>query len=135
MSFLGDHTLSLIQRGLDVGLKRQLVLTSNVANLDTPDYTPGDVKFEEALGAVCKDSVSLRRTSSGHLSLGGEHGGEAIETVKSADRAPSLDGNSVDLDTQMARLGQNGVAYQANIKAVSKKLALLKYAASEGAMS
>ena len=133
MSFLGDTTLSLIQRGLDVGLKRQLVLSSNVANLDTPNYTPGDVDFEAALGAVSKtSSVAVARTEAGHMALNG--GAEEIRTTQTPDREPSLDGNSVDLDSQMARLSQNGVAYQANIKAISKKLALLKYAASEGAM-
>ncbi|MEZ4461593.1 MAG: flagellar basal body rod protein FlgB [bacterium] len=133
MSFLGDTTLSLIQRGLDVGLKRQLVLSSNVANLDTPNYTPGDVDFEAALGAVSKtSSVSIARTEAGHMTING--GAEEIRTTQTPDRQPSLDGNSVDLDSQMARLSQNGVAYQANIKAISKKLALLKYATSEGAM-
>jgi flagellar basal-body rod protein FlgB len=132
MSFLGDNTLSLIQRGLDVGLKRQTVLSSNVANLDTPNFTPSDVAFEAALGkADGITSVHVKRTDGRHIAMHGK-GGD-IETNKSEDRPASLDGNSVDLDTQMARIGQNAIAYQANIKAISKKLALLKYAANEGA--
>jgi len=131
MSFLNDATLNLLQRGLDVGLRRQLVISSNVAHLDTPGFAPSDVNFEAALSQA-GGSKSVAQTHKGHLSLGG--GDASIPTEESPDKVASLNGNSVDLDTQMARMGQNGVSFQANIKAVSKKLAILKYAASEGAL-
>lgn len=132
MSFLNDNTLSLLHRGLNVGLQRQLVLSSNVANLDTPGFTPSDIDFSAAIERA-EGSSALKQTNSRHMSINGDTRG-AVEAQESPDKVASTDGNSVDLDMQMARLGQNGVAYQANIKAVSKKLAVLKYAASEGAL-
>ena len=132
MSFLGDHTLTLAGRGLDVMLRRQAVLSSNVANLDTPGFVPEDVDFKRALdGAKNSSSIGVARTARSHMAIDGS-GPEDIPTEQVFDKRPGLDGNAVDLDTQMARIGQNALAYQASTRAVSKKLALLKYAASEG---
>lgn len=131
MTILNDSTLSLLERGLNVGMRRQLVLSSNVANLDTPGFTPSDVDFESALSKAQAAGKPVA-THSRHLSLNSAE--SDIPTSERPDKVESRDGNSVDLDMQMARLGQNAVSYQANIKAASKKLAILKYAASEGAL-
>jgi flagellar basal-body rod protein FlgB len=112
-------------------MRRQLVLSSNVANLDTPGFTPSDVDFESALSKAQAAGKPVA-TNSRHLSLNSAE--SDIPTSERPDKVESRDGNSVDLDMQMARLGQNAVSYQANIKAASKKLAILKYAASEGAL-
>lgn len=131
-SFLGDHTLSFVGRGLDVMLRRQSVLASNVANLDTPGFKPKDVQFKRALdGAKGTGAIGVAKTTAGHLAPSGMGPG-GIPTEEVMDKRPGLDGNAVDLDTQMARIGQNAIAYQAGTRAVTKKLALLKYAASEG---
>lgn len=130
MSFLNDSTISLLQRGLNAQLARQNQLTSNVANLDTPGYVPKDVDFQQAL-AHTQSAGKLKRTNQGHQALDAD-AEVGIRNVESPDRAPSANGNQVDLDTQMARIAQNAISYQANIKAVSKKLAILKYTVSEG---
>ena len=43
------------------------------------------------------------------------------------------DGNAVDLDRAMVALAQNGLQYAASAKAAGKKLAILRYVASDGA--
>jgi flagellar basal-body rod protein FlgB len=47
--------------------------------------------------------------------------------------APGLDGNSVDLDRTSAAVAENAIQYGAAAKAAAKKLAILRYAASDGA--
>jgi len=49
-----------------------------------------------------------------------------------AGASPGLDGNSVDLDKASAAVAENSLQYGATAKAVAKKLAILRYAASDG---
>lgn len=115
MSGIFDATTAMIGHGLNLSLTRQNALNANVANMDTPGYTPRDVDFAAALErAMETNSVSA----------------EAL--IERPDKAPGVDGNRVDLDMQMARLSQNATLYTAGSKAMSRKLAMLKYVISEG---
>jgi flagellar basal-body rod protein FlgB len=46
--------------------------------------------------------------------------------------APGLDGNAVDLDRTMGAIAENAIQYGAAAKAAAKKLAILRYVASDG---
>jgi flagellar basal-body rod protein FlgB len=122
---------SLLAAGLDATLQRQAVLTSNVAHLDTPGYVPRDVEFSSYLaqGEQEGSGVSLRRTHAAHI--GGSASGVEGRLVERPDRAPGRDGNQVDLDIQMARIAHTSTQYAAQATAISKRLALLRYATSQ----
>lgn len=129
-----DNTITLLGRSLNVSLARQNALASNVAHLDTPNFTPRDVDFAQALrDAESTEGVALRRTHASHVD-DAKGGGPVGSLVERADRAPGPDGNTVDLDMQMARVAENAIFYQANTRAISKKLALLKYVVSDAGM-
>lgn len=134
MSILFDSTMQVLKRSMDASLARQGVTASNVANLDTPGYTPKDIDFDAALESARADfAAAPTRTNAGHLagSAGPDNG---IDTVDSPDLAPGPDGNSVDLDTQMSRMAETAVLYQASARGTSKKMALMRYVVSEGAV-
>ena len=136
MSMIGDSTLTLLQAGLDVSLARQNTITANVANLDTPGFTPSDVDFATALqDAVEGSKLRMSRADGGHRAGMAERGSadQRVAIIEQGDVEPGRDGNSVDLDAQMARLSQNGIFYQAQTRIVSKKLAMYRYIVSEGA--
>jgi flagellar basal-body rod protein FlgB len=42
------------------------------------------------------------------------------------------DGNNVDMEKEMATLAENSILYRAAIQLINKKLASMKYAASDG---
>lgn len=132
MSILFDPTMQLLERSLDASLARQAVTSSNIANLDTPGFTPKDVDFEKALDAAW--SAQAGYPSRTHESHFGAHAGlgPGLDTMESADLAPGPDGNSVDLDTQMARMAETAILYQASARGTSKKIALLRYVVGEG---
>lgn len=111
---LFDTTLATLKQALDVRLTRQGVLAANVANADTPGYTPFDLDFEAAMA-----DASGSRNLDQHI--------VAVEGV-----SPGFDGNGVDLDQAMVGLGENAMQYGATTRAVSKKLAILRYVASDG---
>lgn len=51
MSWLSDPTQRLLEQALDGLSRRQQLIASNLANIDTPGYRPMSVDFEAALRA------------------------------------------------------------------------------------
>ncbi|MFT4704482.1 MAG: flagellar basal-body rod protein FlgB [Bradymonadia bacterium] len=133
MQGIFDGTSSLLQRTLDVSLSRQAVLTSNIANLDTPGFTPSDVRFDDAMERAL--SHARMGSRSARRSIGSPTGfADAISGYERPDTRPRIDGNSVDLDMQMARFSQNAILYDAGSRTLSKRLSLMRYVISEGGM-
>ena len=153
-----DNTLTLMERALDVRLRKQVVLNSNAANVDTPDYRPQDVDFDAAIAAhdarmgIDTGKLPLRQTAgeSNVLALESSDSIPAnlvseadlperevvsvdddIPVLKSLETSVGLDGNGVDLDRTMAALSENALQYTAVSKAAGKKLGILRYAISE----
>jgi flagellar basal-body rod protein FlgB len=96
------------------------VLTSNVANVDTPGYTPREMEFSEALERAFADAEAREVEQ------------REPEVFDDPAEVTRIDGNSVDLDREMVRLSSNAGAYNALTTVLSKKLALLRYAANDG---
>lgn len=132
-----DATLSTLERALDVRLARQTVLAGNLANADTPGFVPQELDFAAAMDAASSpaspQSAAVARP--GDLPLGGgaaAAGAPERFVVADTGTAAGLDGNQVDLDRTSAAIAENALQYGAAAKAVSKKLAILRYAASDG---
>lgn len=132
-----DATMSTLERSLDVRLARQTVLAGNLANANTPGYVPRDLDFAAAMAAANAPAAPEQRAagrpgdlpiSTGAASLGSPE--QFVGEVPGA--APGLDGNAVDLDTASASIAENSLQYGAAAKAVAKKLAILRYAATDG---
>ncbi len=135
MSQIFDKTTDALATSLNMRLLKQNVTASNIANAETPGYHAKKMDFEEALGrALDIDGLKGMSTSSS------EHypvGGGSITKVKAdiyenPDGKISNDGNTVDLEKEMASLAENAIQYRAALQLINKKLGALKYAASEG---
>jgi flagellar basal-body rod protein FlgB len=134
---LFDATLSTLERTLDVRLARQAVLAGNLANADTPGFVPRELDFAAAMAAASAPEapVPAVATRPGDLPLAIAAlpaGAPEQFVVADAGAAPGLDGNSVDLDRTSAAIAENAIQYGAAAKAAAKKLAILRYAASDG---
>jgi flagellar basal-body rod protein FlgB len=148
-----DQTFRTLERALDVRLARQGVLAGNLANVDTPGFTPRDLDFAAAMGATGADSPGGAAspagpgsaTGSGELPLdlvgrpgpapgpvAGLPGGRPPAAPNGASSAAGLDGNGVDADRTLVALSENALQYGAAAKAIAKKLAILRYVASDG---
>ena len=117
------------RRSLDYHTERHNVLSSNVANTNTPGFRPKELlrDDEDAFGGT----LALARTELVHFRAGGvpaQH-----ETVISPDesRTGGLDGNTVALEREMSKLQANDLRFQGASKLVARHLAVLKYAASD----
>jgi flagellar basal-body rod protein FlgB len=134
-----DTTLARLERALDVRLVRQNVLSTNVANVDTPGFKPKDVDFTASMVAIegagrdgrgvslpASPTVGDSPTESASLSM------RELPIVDVPAGGASFDGNTVDLDRTMVAMAENALQYSAAARAAGKKLALLRYVASDG---
>jgi flagellar basal-body rod protein FlgB len=137
---LFDTTLDRLQASLDVRLARQNVLGGNLANVDTPGYQPRELDFNEAMKARTAElagqtpALPSSPPTKGHVSLqaAGPADDSPTRFVKITEGEGGLDGNGVDLDRTMVELSRNALLYGASTRAVGKKLAILRYVASDG---
>jgi flagellar basal-body rod protein FlgB len=108
---LFDSTLSTLERALDGRLARQGALSSNLANVDTPGFQPKDIDVNRVIDGATPEAAL---TSASGATAG-------------------IDGNAVDADRTLVALAENALQYGAAAKAAGKKLAILRYVASDGA--
>ena len=133
---LFDATLDALSRSMDARLLRHSVLAGNLANANTPGYEPRDVDFGKALAAVTPPELPASPSMPAHegfLPLNAAATPALPATLTSgAASSASLDGNKVDADRTMVEMATNALQYSAAAKAAGKKLALLRYVASDG---
>lgn len=105
---------------------RHSVLASNVAHLDTPGYRPLDLQRTPA-----PEATRPWLTNPAHQA--GPAGGVEDRTV--VDDGGALagpDGNAVQLERELAKIDANRVRYGTSAELVSRRMALLRYAAGDG---
>lgn len=119
--------LSAIKRRLNWLNKRQAVLAENIANANTPDYRAADLKpqsFKELMRGDL-DRIGLAKTHDSHATgtLSGDSGGAR---VKGFEVLPS--GNSVNLESEIVKVAETQIDYQAITGLYRKQMGLLKIA-------
>jgi flagellar basal-body rod protein FlgB len=138
---LFDTTFGKLQAALDVRLERQNVLNGNIANVDTPGYLPRELDFGKALAAAEAQTPTPVAMASagpkveGHIDVSNAPAPASDPSAfvrVSTEMAGGLDGNGVDLDKTMVELARNSLLYGAAAKAVGKKMAILRYVATDG---
>ncbi len=126
MQMFGSMMQGLGQ-ALDLYEARHRLLVENVANAETPGYRARDLDF----------SAALERAFEGEDGSGSSAGGSADAAVQAqpvidATATVKLDGNSVDVDTEMARMSQNAEKILALSQIVARKFAGLRSAITDG---
>lgn len=120
-----DLSYKLITKALDVSSLRQRSISSNIANINTPDYKANKVEFEGLL-AQAKEGIQLKKTHEKHFGISKI---EDIEPVEKKRDTTTLNdnGNNVDIDLEMAELAANELYYSALTRQISSKLSSLNY--------
>jgi flagellar basal-body rod protein FlgB len=111
---------------------RQQMIAQNVANSDTPGYTPKDLKpfqIPGAAGALALAPVATTLTSPMHLSPPATGQASGAKPVASPDSETTLNGNSVVLEEEMMKMGQSRTEYDAAVTFYEQSLALIQTAA------
>jgi flagellar basal-body rod protein FlgB len=124
-------TISLLQKSLDVRSAQHQVLSSNVANADTPNYKAFEVAVDEELRKLGtgKPRIQLARTQSSHLPIGrAETDRVTLKNAPAPELSLRADGNTVDLDRAMGELSENTIKYKTSAQLIAMKLKSLKNA-------
>jgi flagellar basal-body rod protein FlgB len=120
------QTVDALEEAMTFHRERQSVLAGNVANIDTPGYRPMDLERAPAPGP---GSLAL------DTDAGDQSPARASSTTVSFDdsgQSASADGNHVNLERELAKMDANRVRYATASELVSRRLALLRYAAGDG---
>ena len=127
---IDDGTLKAIAASLNMRQMRQEIISSNVANADTPGYKAKRIDFEEALAKALdiEKYRTMKNSEKKHFNVGGG-GFETLEAnvYEDPNGVVSADGNTVDQDQEMALMAKNRILYEAAVQLMNKKLGLLKY--------
>jgi flagellar basal-body rod protein FlgB len=128
-----DKTIGLLQKTLDLRLQNQQTIASNIANVDTPGYSPVRLEFEEKLRQAVKAGGKAQEpTHPAHFPLtGGTVSSIQPEVVQVRNKSNLGDRNGVSIDREMVSLSENQILYEATIQLLNKKLGFLKYVAEE----
>ena len=121
-----------LRSALSFHSQRAQTLAVNVANAETPGFTPRDIAGGDVGRALASrntpnNAVTLARTSALHLAPR-TAAAASFAVAESPDSETTLDGNSVVLEEQMARVAETRMAYEASISLYQKTLGLLRMA-------
>ncbi len=110
--------------------ERQALLAMNVANVDTPDYTPRDLKKPDFAGEVQAASarLSMARTHASHLA-GAEGSGGMFKEMKRSDTfETNPNENKVSLEEEMQKMALNQADYNQMTALYRKTIDMFKTA-------
>ena len=128
-------SIPTLQKALNLGSLRHKVLTSNIANIDTPNYKAFEVVMDEELkkNGRTAPNIELVRTRPEHLPKR-SHAANPLKIKESDPPEFNLraDGNTVDLDKTMGKLAENTILFRAAAQIISKKFIGLKNAIQGG---
>ena len=123
---ISQHEQALKFRAL-----RNQVLSSNIANADTPNYKARDVDFGDALKSARHDSLSMTQTSDLHKSAWGKTA-SGVQTLYRNPHQPTLDGNTVEMDVEQAEFAANALQYRVSLAFLDGQIRTLRFALKGG---
>lgn len=122
--YLGTH-----EPALHLQSRRAQILAANVANADTPKYKAKDIDFKATMEQVANNPSGngpLQATSARHIQPPGFTDG--FEVLYRQPRQPSIDGNTVEPETESAAFMENSMRYMASLRFLGGKFNTLSTA-------
>lgn len=132
-----DKTPLILKKALDFQSERQLLISSNISNIDTPGYQAKDIDFKGALKAALgsSDDLAMRSTHRSHIGPNPDAlKGLQAEIFSEPDAAKS-NGNNVNIDKEMMKLAENQISYNATVQMLAKRTSTIRAAITENAQA
>lgn len=108
--------LDMLERFLDLTTYRQQLVTSNVANVDTPGYRTRDIDFRHEFQRAMENM-----DISSH---------PAAREVRGLLERP--DGNNVNVDRESLLLAESQLQFRIGVDLIKKEFGMLKMAVNDG---
>jgi flagellar basal-body rod protein FlgB len=113
--------------------RRQQVVSSNLANIDTPGYKTKDVSFHATMEELLADrSGDLRTTRARHIDAASQGASPADMAFEVKGLIERVDENNVDIDREMMKLSETSFGYTMMTQLLRAKLNTLSASIREG---
>ena len=110
--------------------RRQEILAQNIANSDTPNYKPNDLKpmdFSKYLKGT-SGGLALKTTSSKHFSESRDAMSQYTVMQNPAPYETAPDGNAVVLEEQMAKISETQLQHSLATELYRKHIGMIRLA-------
>lgn len=122
-----ESVFSLHEQVLQVQGQRMGLITSNLANADTPNYKAQDIDFRKALSQAGVDfNAGMAATNNKHMQTAAASG-DADKRYR-VPMQPSLDGNTVDNNIEKTSFAEASMRYESTLTFLSRKIEGLRAA-------
>lgn len=117
---LFSGTINTLQKSLNYASVKNQTISSNIANVDTPNYKAKDVVFKDVLQQELAGSLIAKRTHPKHIPFENDNN-STIKTIQRNNTVYNHNGNNVDIDKEMSELAQNQIYYQSLVDRLNGK--------------
>ena len=128
---VNDKTLKALTTALNFREMRQELISTNVANANTPGFKAKKLDFEEALARALDvdGQMKMNAIDERHHNVGnGGFNNLEPEIYDDPNGVVSENGNTVDVEAEMARMAENKLMYDSLVQLINKKMGIMKYA-------
>ena len=125
------NVLDTLRQVLGFHNARQRMIAENVANANTPGFTPSDIsqsQFERVLAGQSQASQGLRTSDPRHFGGGRSGTGASYQAERTPDSETTANGNSVVIEEQMVRANENRMRFETALSLYQKSLNLIRMA-------
>ncbi|WP_162045826.1 flagellar basal body rod protein FlgB [Vibrio taketomensis] len=120
MAISFDKALGIHQHTVGVRERNAEVISTNIAQANTPGYKAKGMDFNKALQAAKSEaSIGLSRTDSRHIPASTHVTGEVLYRLPT--QPDTGDGNTVDVDLERNLFMQNQIRHQASLDFLGSK--------------
>jgi flagellar basal-body rod protein FlgB len=129
-----DNELRFQQTALGLRAQRQQLIASNIANADTPNFKAQDLDFKSALrdalggGSPNSQPLELKTTHGRHIAAQAPVDPSQGHVKFRGELQSSVDGNTVDMDTERAAFAENTLQYNSGLTFVNDTIKGLRLA-------
>ena len=114
----------LLYQKLNYTSERQKVISTNIANINTPEYKTKDLVFSEELKE--QNILKLKRTTTNHMQNLDYRSSSNPRLIQVPNLIEQNDGNNVNLDSQMSEQSKNKVLFDAIQSSIKKDSRLFR---------
>jgi flagellar basal-body rod protein FlgB len=104
---------------------RQQVIAQNVANADTPGFTPQDLKPFSFTAMADAAAGQLTVNQPGQIATTGQANAPALKPTDTPDTEARIDGNQVVLEDQMNKLIQARIDYETAVDFYQQSMSMI----------
>jgi flagellar basal-body rod protein FlgB len=122
--------MASLHRQLTFAAAKQVVASSNLANINTPGYKAKATSFSDSLARQINGGPGLSTTNARHI---GGDGDVSLSTTQEAEGLPARrDGNTVQIDRELLNMTQAAGEFARAQTALAAKFRMVRYAIGEG---